>query len=88
MSGKVLDRFRLDGKEAVVTGGSRGLGCAIGLVIRRFGGTGSYIIPGDRVAARIADLRLGKAAPIGPVDGLDDLGPRPPQETLRASAKA
>jgi NAD(P)-dependent dehydrogenase (short-subunit alcohol dehydrogenase family) len=60
MSGKVLDRFRLDGKVAVVTGGSRGLGRAIGLVIRRFGATGSYIIPGDRVAARIADLRLGK----------------------------
>jgi hypothetical protein len=37
-----------------------GLGRAIGLVIRRFGATGSYIIPGDRVAARIADLRLGK----------------------------
>jgi NAD(P)-dependent dehydrogenase (short-subunit alcohol dehydrogenase family) len=29
MSGGVLDRFRLDGKVAVVTGGSRGLGRAI-----------------------------------------------------------
>jgi NAD(P)-dependent dehydrogenase (short-subunit alcohol dehydrogenase family) len=59
-SGKVLDRFGLDGKVAVVTGGSRELRRAIGLVIMRFGATGSYIIPGDRVAARIADLRLGK----------------------------
>jgi NAD(P)-dependent dehydrogenase (short-subunit alcohol dehydrogenase family) len=29
MSGTVLDRFRLDGKVAIVTGGSRGLGRAI-----------------------------------------------------------
>ena len=60
MSGKVPDRFRLDGKEAVVTGGSWGLGGAIGLVTRRFGATGSYIIPEDRVASRNAALRLGK----------------------------
>src|SRR5262249_22941288 len=29
MSGNVLDRFRLDGRVAVVTGGARGLGRAI-----------------------------------------------------------
>ena len=29
MAGTVLDRFRLDGKVAIVTGGSRGLGRAI-----------------------------------------------------------
>ena len=32
----------------------------VGLVISRFGVTGSFIIPGDRVAARLADLKAGK----------------------------
>jgi serine protease Do len=35
-------------------------GTPIGLVISRFGVTGSYIIPADRIAARLADLRAGK----------------------------
>ena len=35
-------------------------GTVVGLVISRFGATGSYIIPGDRVAARLADLKAGK----------------------------
>jgi len=35
-------------------------GTAVGLVISRFGVTGSFIIPGDRVAARLADLKAGK----------------------------
>jgi S1-C subfamily serine protease len=35
-------------------------GIVVGLVISRFGPTGSFIIPGDRVAARLADLRAGK----------------------------
>jgi hypothetical protein len=35
-------------------------GTVVGLVISRFGVTGSYIIPADRVAARLADLKAGK----------------------------
>ncbi len=35
-------------------------GTMVGLVISRFGVTGSFIIPGDRVAARLADLKAGK----------------------------
>jgi hypothetical protein len=35
-------------------------GTAVGLVISRFGVTGSFIIPADRVGARLADLREGK----------------------------
>jgi S1-C subfamily serine protease len=35
-------------------------GTAVGLVISRFGVTGSFIIPSDRVAARLAELREGK----------------------------
>jgi hypothetical protein len=33
---------------------------AVGLVISRFGPTGSYIIPGDCIAARLTDLMSGK----------------------------
>ncbi len=35
-------------------------GTPIGLVISRFGVPGSFIIPADRVAARLTDLRAGK----------------------------
>jgi serine protease Do len=35
-------------------------GTAVGLVISRFGVTGSFIIPADRVAARLIDLKVGK----------------------------
>jgi NAD(P)-dependent dehydrogenase (short-subunit alcohol dehydrogenase family) len=33
----VLDRFRLDGKRAFITGGSRGLGCAMALALAEAG---------------------------------------------------
>jgi hypothetical protein len=48
-------------------------GTAIGLVISRFGPTGSYIIPGDRIAARLADLKVGK-----PLSGFTIPAARPP----------
>jgi S1-C subfamily serine protease len=35
-------------------------GRVVGLVISRFGVPGSFIIPGDRVAARLDDLKAGK----------------------------
>jgi S1-C subfamily serine protease len=35
-------------------------GGVVGVIISRFGPTGSFIIPGDRVAARLADLKVGK----------------------------
>jgi serine protease Do len=48
-------------------------GTPIGLVISRFGHTGSYIIPGDRVAARLADLKVGK-----PLSGFTKPAAKPP----------
>ena len=38
MGAGVLDRFRLDGKVAVVTGGSRGLGRVIAAALASAGG--------------------------------------------------
>ena len=35
-------------------------GGVAGVIISRFGNSGSFIIPGDRVASRLADLRSGK----------------------------
>jgi serine protease Do len=50
-------------------------GTAIGLVISRFGVTGSYIIPADRVAARLVDLRAGKPLSGFPAPAVKPLAP-------------
>jgi serine protease Do len=42
-------------------------GEVVGVIISRFGPSGSFIIPGDRVASRLADLKAGKPFPGFPV---------------------
>jgi S1-C subfamily serine protease len=49
------------GAPAVGVGGT-----SVGLVIARFGVSGSFIIPGDVIAARLADLKAGKPLPAFP----------------------
>jgi hypothetical protein len=44
-----------------------------GLVISRFGPSGSFIILGDRVTSRLADLKLGK-----PLSGFPAPSAKPP----------
>ena len=53
-------------------------GGVVGVIISRFGNSGSFIIPGDRVASRLAHLRSGKplskyptpaAKPLAPASG-------------------
>jgi S1-C subfamily serine protease len=53
-------------------------GTVVGLVISRFGVTGSFIIPGDRVAARLADLKAGK-----PLAGFPAPAANPPASGAR-----
>ena len=54
MGGNVLDRFRLDGKVALVTGGSRGSGGRSPMRLRRPG-------PTSRSTARQAESALRAA---------------------------
>ena len=53
-------------------------GEVVGVIISRFGPSGSFIIPGDRIASRLAALRAGKplssfptptAKPLAPASG-------------------
>jgi NAD(P)-dependent dehydrogenase (short-subunit alcohol dehydrogenase family) len=52
MSGNVLDKFRLDGKTAIVTGASRGLGRAIAVA---FAEAGADVAVAARTEAAIAE---------------------------------
>lgn len=48
-------------------------GAVVGVIISRFGPSGSFIIPGDCVASRLADLRAGK-----PLSGFPAPAAKPP----------
>jgi NAD(P)-dependent dehydrogenase (short-subunit alcohol dehydrogenase family) len=60
MNGNVLDRFRLDGKVAVVTGGSRGLGRAIADALSSAGADIAVSARQLETAARVAEV-IGRA---------------------------
>ena len=68
MAGTVLDRFRLDGKVAIVTGGSRGLGRAIAEALSSAGAhvgvTARQIESAENAAAAIQRATKGKAVGI------------------------
>lgn len=59
-------------------------GAVLGLVIRRFGPTGSLVIPADRIVARLADLKAGK-----PLSGFSNRAAEAPrQDSLSAPEHA
>ena len=65
----VLDRFRLDGKRALVTGGSRGLGREMALALGEAGAdiviTGRTAESLEKTAAEITDLGSAVATVVG-----------------------
>jgi NAD(P)-dependent dehydrogenase (short-subunit alcohol dehydrogenase family) len=66
----VLDAFRLDGKVAVVTGGSRGIGAALVVALRE---AGAEVVVASRSEGVITDVTdagsvRAMAAEVGPID--------------------
>jgi gluconate 5-dehydrogenase len=65
----VLDRFRLDGKRALITGGSRGLGREVAVALAEAGAdiviTGRTAESLDKTAADIVDLGRDVATVVG-----------------------
>jgi len=58
----VLDRFRLDGRIAIVTGASRGLGAAMAIALAEAGADVAIIARGDLDATERAIRALGRRA--------------------------
>ncbi|MFI5337007.1 MAG: 2-dehydro-3-deoxy-D-gluconate 5-dehydrogenase KduD, partial [Opitutales bacterium] len=64
----VLDRFRLDGKVAIVTGASRGLGSAMALALGEAGADVVLVARGDTAGLRREVEQLGRRCLSLPLD--------------------
>ena len=86
---RVLDRFRLDGKVALVTGASRGLGAGMALGLAEAGADVVLVARGDTAALRAEVEKLGRRALAVPVDvAAPDAPARILAETLQAFGRA
>ena len=57
----ILDKFKLDGKKAVVTGGTKGLGKAIALALAQAGADIALVSRGDNPELRNEIKALGRS---------------------------
>ena len=64
----VLESFRLDGKVAIVTGASRGLGAALAVGLAEAGADVALVARGDVTEARQKIESLGRRALAVPID--------------------
>ncbi len=71
----VLDSFRLDGKVAVVTGASRGLGAAMALALAEAGADVALVARGDLNATAAAVRATGRRVLLIPADLAEPLAP-------------
>ena len=71
--GAVADRFRLDGKVAIVTGASRGIGAACALALAEAGCDAVLASRDESTLRTVADQigRLGRRAVVAPTDVTD-----------------
>lgn len=77
----VLDSFRLDGRVAVVTGASRGLGAAMAAALAEAGADVALVARGDLEATAAAVQQTGRRVHRVPADLTD---PAAPEEVLAA----
>lgn len=71
----VLDRFRLDGQVAIVTGASRGLGATMAVALAEAGADVALVARGDLSGTATAIERAGRRAMRIPVDLADRSAP-------------
>ena len=85
----VLDSFRLDGRVAIVTGASRGLGSAMAVALAEAGADVALVARGDTTGPQAAIARLGRRAlPVHVDIAAPDAPARVMRETLAAFGRA
>jgi len=85
----VLDSFRLDGKVAIVTGASRGLGAAMALAFAEAGADVALVARGATAALQKSIAALGRRSVAIPADvGAVESAEKIVAETVRALGRA